>query len=218
MYCTIHLPLIDVLFSKCMIFEYNMYTHTYVTHRQAYEHLWQVCYTHASTLHSLPLPGPSPGPSRPTPTPPPSEATPSRPSQLVTIVTAVVTSTVLLVVVPVVVVVVAVMVTVLCTRQGRRVSTRTLVPTEVWDFKWHIIQLNSLWMWTPLIFTISPTLFKISTPTLHQLWVTQAMVITSHCRSALPTNPLRTHPLGAYTLTLISESVALQEKQLIKPF
>ena len=68
-------------------------------------------------LTALPLPGPSPGPSRPTPTPPPSEATPSMPSQLVIIVTAVVTSTVLLVVGLVVLVVV--MVTVLCRRQGK---------------------------------------------------------------------------------------------------
>ena len=70
-------------------------------------------------LTALPLPGPSPGPSGHTPTSPPSDATPSMPSQLVTIVTAVVTSTVLLVVVLVVVVVVpvVVMVTVLCRRQ-----------------------------------------------------------------------------------------------------
>ena len=81
--------------------------------------LYTCIYFALPPLTALPLPGPSPGPSRPTPTSPPSEATPSMPSQLVTIVTAVVTSTVLLVVVVVVVVAVVVMVTVLCRRRGK---------------------------------------------------------------------------------------------------
>ena len=80
--------------------------------------LYTCIYFALPPLTALPLPGPTPVPSRPTPTPPPSEATPSMPSQLVTIVTAVVTGTVLLVVL-VVVVLVVVMVTVLCRRQGK---------------------------------------------------------------------------------------------------